>query len=131
MIIFIILLYVFVMFCSLYYLFPLIRVVGTSMYPTYCEEEVILGSRIFRKSNLKVGDVIVYRSPVDNDRLVIKRIDHFLRDGRKLYIYCLGDNAGDSYDSRHYGFVSSKNIVCKVLDQRRNRNHGCNNNLCD
>lgn len=104
--------------CILYYLFPLIKVIGDSMYATYLDNEVIVGSRVFLKSRLKVGDVIVYKSPTD-DRIVIKRIHHFMCDGKDLYLYCLGDNADHSYDSRMYGYVSSKSIVCKVINQRR------------
>lgn len=102
----------------LYCLFPLIRVIGDSMYPTYLDNEVIIGSRLFLKSRLKEGDVIVYKSPVD-DRIVIKRIHHLMYDKKKIYLYYLGDNADYSYDSRMYGYVSSESIVCKVINQRR------------
>lgn len=109
-----------------YYLFPLIQVCGDSMYPTYLDSETIVGTRVYRKSKLKVGDVIVYESPMEKGRVVIKRIDHFMNDHGNLYIYCLGDNADYSYDSRAYGYVSSKNIMCKVINQRRNLNNVCN-----
>ena len=102
----------------LYYTFPLIRVVGESMYPTYLDDEIIVGTRVYKKSDLKIGDVIIYESPNEEGRLVIKRISEILIDGKKRYFYCLGDNADHSYDSRNYGYVSSKNLVCKVINQR-------------
>ena len=102
----------------LYHTFPLIRVVGDSMFPTYYNDEIIVGTRLYRVAELKIGDVIVYRSPNDEGRLVIKRISQILIDGKKRYFYCLGDNADHSYDSRSYGYVSSKNLVCKVINQR-------------
>lgn len=33
------------------------------------------------------------------------------------YIFALGDNLDSSIDSRHYGFVSTKNIVARILFQ--------------
>lgn len=118
----------------LYYLFPIIQVVGDSMYPTYCDAEFLIGTRIFYKSKLKKGDVIVYHSP--EGRIVIKRIEKILTDKVMLnktpfnevgtYFYCVGDNSGCSYDSRNYGYISSKDIVCKIKDQRRNLNDVCN-----
>lgn len=119
-----------VIIAILYYLFPLIQVVGDSMHPTYCNNEIIVGIRFYRKSNLKKGDVIVYHAP--DGRIVIKRIDNIIKDKMVLnknlfnqvgtYYYCIGDNLDHSYDSRSYGYISSKEIVCKILNQRRNNN---------
>lgn len=109
----------------LYYSFPLIQVIGDSMYPTYLDGEIIIGTRIYKKSNLKKGDVIIYHSPTDG-KIVIKRIDTIRDYYGELQFFCLGDNSDFSYDSRDYGFVSSSNLVCKVIDQRRNLNDVCN-----
>lgn len=109
----------------LHYLFPVIQVCGDSMYPTYLDGEVIIGTRIYRKSKLKHGDVILYKSPTEDGKTVIKRIQYItLKNGRQFY--CLGDNSDHSYDSRYYGYVSSKKLVCKVINQRRNLNNVCN-----
>lgn len=98
--------------------FPLIEVTGCSMYPTYKDGELCFCTRLFRKSRLKVGDVITYRM---NDRLVIKRVENICKDRvtGELLFYCVGDNAENSYDSRSYGFFSNRKIVGKLLDQRR------------
>lgn len=107
---------------GIYHYFPLIQVIGDSMYPTYKEGEILLGTRLYKKSNLKAGDVVLFRCSYDNNRIVIKRIDHIVTVNKepKLF-YFLGDNPEHSYDSRHYGYVSSKNLVCKVINQRRKR----------
>lgn len=104
----------------LYYLFPVIQVVGDSMYPTYKDGEIIFGTRLYRKSKLKKKDVIIYISPKE-EKIVIKRIDDIHKKNNRLYFYCLGDNSDYSYDSRYYGFVSSRRLKCKVLNQRRKK----------
>lgn len=105
--------------CFVLYLFPVIQVTGDSMYPTYRDGEIIFGYRFFKKSKLKVGDVVLYTRPIER-RVVIKRIANIMysHDG-KMYLYCLGDNAECSHDSRNYGFISSKSLVCRVINQRR------------
>ena len=97
-------------------LFPPVEVCGNSMFPTYRDKELILGTRLYLKRNLKRGDVILYKT--EDERIVIKRINHIKTKGKDLEFYCLGDNSKDSYDSRHYGFVSSKQLVCKALKSR-------------
>ena len=110
----------------LYRAFPLISVTGASMFPTYQNGEIVVGTRLFRVCNLRKGDVIVYKSPTEKDRLVIKRIRYIVKDSKNEYLlYCVGDNHNASYDSRYYGHFSSNRIVCKVLDQRRNMNDVC------
>ena len=118
---------VLILFGVLYYLFPVIQITGDSMSPTYHDGEIIIGTRLYKKDNLEVGDVVLYESPTEKGRIVIKRIDHFMNENGNLYLYFLGDNADCSYDSRYYGFVSSKNLVCKVINQRRKVNYdSCN-----
>lgn len=86
------------------------------MHPTYRDGEIIVGRRIYRKSKLKVGDVIIFKSPTEDDRIVIKRIAKIQRG---VFFYCLGDNPDCSYDSRNYGYISSNDLVCRVIKQRR------------
>lgn len=113
----------------LYFLFPPVLVIGDSMFPTYRDQEVVFGRRIFLKSKLKPGDVVVYRSPDEPTRVVIKRIEMTTNNWLdKKFFYCLGDNSGCSHDSRDYGFVPSKNLVCKVIKPRENLNKGGKSN---
>lgn len=101
------------------YTFPVVKIVGDSMYPTYHDSEYVIGCRIYSRHHLTKGKVIVYRSPDDATRNVVKRIDNTLKDFNKLYLYCLGDNAEVSHDSRSYGYVSEDNIVCVLIRSRR------------
>ena len=121
--VFIIIVAVIVVLCVLYYLFPLIQVCGDSMYPTYLDGQVIIGCRLFRRKKRKVGEVVIYRSPEENGRkIVIKRVADVNVTFNQVAYYCLGDNADHSYDSRYYGAIYSENLVCRVLNQRRNCN---------
>lgn len=113
-----IILIVLVIAMLLHYLFPVIKVCGDSMYPTYNDGEVIIGTRLFRKSKLKKEDVVLYRCPNEESRIVIKRVYKVKDLSGDLYFYFMGDNSRYSHDSRHYGYVSHRNIVCKVIDQR-------------
>ena len=98
------------------FLFPVIRICGYSMFPTLLDGEFYLGRRIFRKSKCKVGKIYVYRPPYESEeeKFVIKRLAHI--EGRKYFF--LGDNADDSYDSRYYGYVDSKNVVAQLITRK-------------
>lgn len=113
-----IILIVLVIAMLLHYLFPAIEVCGNSMCPTYHDGEILVGTRLFRKSKLKKDDVVLYKSPNEESRIVIKRIYKVKDLSGDLYFYFMGDNSRCSHDSRHYGYVSHRNIVCKVIDQR-------------
>lgn len=105
----------------IYYMFPLVNVCGSSMFPTYVDGEIIFSTRLFRKHKIKVGDVIVFKHPYVKGRLLIKRVADlfYSRDGELLSIYFLGDNSSDSYDSRNFGYVLTKDLVSKVLFPRK------------
>jgi signal peptidase I len=91
------------------------------MFPTYVDGEIIFSTRLFRKHKIKVGDVIVFKHPYVKGRLLIKRVADlfYSRDGELLSIYFLGDNSSDSYDSRNFGYVLTKDLVSKVLFPRK------------
>lgn len=118
-VIFILLIFLFYSLILFVSIFPIVEVVGDSMFPTYKDGEILLGTRLYKKSQLKVGDVILYRMNEEGDtRIVVKRIEKIREYSGDLQFFCVGDNLSVSYDSRYYGYVSSKQLVCKLIDQR-------------
>ena len=85
----------------------------------FLDGEIIFATRLYRKSKLKVGDVVVYYAPNEKRRIVIKRIAEI--DTNVGVMYCLGDNADESYDSRVYGYVPLNRLICKPITQRKQK----------
>ncbi|KAJ6574822.1 signal peptidase I family protein [Mycena capillaripes] len=101
---------------------------GPSMLPTLANEgEVVIENRWSHRVNpgsLQRGDLVTFRSPLDRNRIVCKRVIGFPGDiicvdptGERApstehvvvptgHIWVMGDNAAYSRDSRHYGPVS-------------------------
>lgn len=110
----------------LFYLFPLIKVEGDSMFPTYTEGEILVGSRLFDKSDCKCGKVyIIHLRDNEEDRpyYIVKRlhrVEFNSTTGETRYFF-LGDNLRVSADSRIYGYFKPSQIVAKVIE-RRNHN---------
>lgn len=101
----------------------IIRISGVSMFPTYQDNEIVFGTRLFFKSKIKIGDVLVFRAPYDKDRLLIKRVTGIkIVDikGTKKYrtFFMQGDNTSNSYDSRDFGFIGSSLICAKIIKPR-------------
>lgn len=101
-----------VLFLGFLFFFPVVRICGYSMFPTFMDGQYFVSRRVFRKSRCKVGEVYVLRSPCkDKDqKFVIKRLAD-IKDGK---YYFLGDNSYDSYDSRYYGYVNSNLVVAHI-----------------
>ena len=96
--------------------FPVVQICGYSMFPTLSDGEFYMSRRVFRKSKCKVGKIYVYRPPYESEeeKFVIKRLIS-IKDGK---YYFLGDNSNDSYDSRYYGYVDSKNVVAQLITRK-------------
>ena len=94
----------------------LLLVVGNSMYPTYKDGEHLISIPVSFKK-IREGDVLIFRTPYNEKRVVIKRVA--LKCTKTKELFFLGDNLADSYDSRNYGFVPYKYVLGKVTDQRQ------------
>lgn len=101
----------------LYFLFPPIMFVGNSMYPTYKDGDIVLGTRLFNRKHPCPEDVYVVKVPWEEKRKYVKRlIYHSEKTGS---IYVLGDNTDESYDSKAFGWISQQCLVAKVLYPKR------------
>ncbi len=86
------------------------------MYPTYKDGEYLISMPTSFRS-IKEGDVLIFRTPYDPKRVVIKRVS--LKSSITKELFFLGDNPSESYDSRNYGFVPYKYVLGKVTSQRQ------------
>lgn len=103
----------------LLYIFPIIQIVGDSMFPTYKNGETYITIRLFNADNLKKGDVVLCKAPYEENKHIIKRITEIQYVGNKaVRVFLVGDNKNHSYDSRNYGYVPVQFIVSKLLNQK-------------
>lgn len=87
------------------------RVYGRSMEPTLYGSQYVVASPLpYRVGVPRVGDIVVAQHPTDT-RTIIKRIGKIKR--RRYYL--VGDNLGESTDSRRFGSVDRQNIIAKVI----------------
>ena len=108
----------------LLYTFPLAKVNGRSMLPTYKDGDLLLTTRLFNRNKLKIGKVYVYKRTNEDgqETLVVKRLTNITSlpyEGFDYLLFFEGDNAEESYDSRQYGFINAEQIVSRVLWQVR------------
>ena len=95
------------------FVFDVIIVSGHSMEPTLVPGQLVLvnktafglrapfsGDYLIRWAEPKAGDILVIESPLDGTRMV-KRLAALIDQA----LYVVGDNLGDSVDSREYGLV--------------------------
>jgi signal peptidase I len=102
------------------------KIVGASMEPVVLKgDRVIADKTAYQRMPPNRGDVIVFVYPDDRSKIFIKRIEALpgdiitLADGRKETVphgsvYVLGDNRGQSTDSRTFGFVPLRDVTGKV-----------------
>jgi phage repressor protein C with HTH and peptisase S24 domain len=95
--------------------FPLIRVCGNSMSPTYRDGQFLVSTTLFKRYT--VNSVYVFYSPFSG-QIVIKRLVRVEENGD---LYFEGDNTLDSTDSRTYGAVSRNSVIAKILFTKRRK----------
>lgn len=90
--------------------FLLRRVVGASMAPTLRGGQLVL----VRRGAWRVGDIVL----LEHDGLEkVKRV--VKTDGARVYV--AGDNAGQSTDSRHFGWLPRASVRGRLVWPRSRR----------
>ena len=91
--------------------FPLIRfvVADTSMRPTLSPGDRIVAVPYLRP---RIGDVIVFRHPQQQRTVAVKRVTATTAGGD---LVVSGDNPNVSTDSRHFGPLSRRLVIGRVV----------------
>ncbi|MEO6334080.1 MAG: nickel-type superoxide dismutase maturation protease [Pyrinomonadaceae bacterium] len=85
------------------------RVQGDSMLPALRDGEVVL---ISAKASVGPGDIVLARHPYKQSVKILKRVAAIDESGRYSLV---GDNAGESTDSRTFGTLPREYIDGKVV----------------
>lgn len=87
-----------------------IHIRGDSMWPTLRDGDLVAG---VTPNEVAVGDIIVYRHPLQSGLSCVKRIKRIEADG----IFVEGDNPDPtaSEDSHNHGMIPLSAIIAKVL----------------
>jgi nickel-type superoxide dismutase maturation protease len=85
-----------------------VEVTGDSMRPALLPGDRLL---VWRWGRLRGGDILALRDP-RTGRLIVKRL-HSRSAGGALSV--AGDNSDHSTDSRHFGPISHKSVIGRVV----------------
>lgn len=106
------------------FIFPLVKVEGDSMFPTFREGRILICRRLLRKNKCRVGKIYVIHLKDDENGepyFIIKRLKEvFNKNGETLYDF-RGDNIIVSYDSRQHGLFNSDSVVAEILGNYKNK----------
>ena len=110
----------------LIYIFPLVKVEGDSMFPTFKEGKILWCRRLFKsnKDHCKVGRVyVIHLRDEENGSpyFIIKRLKGVYKCTNGTLYDFRGDNTAVSYDSRQHGLFDSNCVVAKVIGNYPNK----------
>ena len=84
---------------------------GDSMWPTLVDGQEIIGTS-YDGQELKIGQIVVFRHPFDNEVIAVKRIKA-VSDSR---LFVEGDNPDPtaSSDSHNFGMINFDSVIAVV-----------------
>ena len=85
-----------------------VEVAGLSMAPTLQPGDRLV---VWRTTSVRPGDIVAASDPRQPERTVLKRVMSVHPDG----VFLLGDNPGQSTDSRQFGNVPIKSLLGKAV----------------
>ena len=84
---------------------------GQSMTPSVVDgQSVVVNKLAFKIKQPQIGDVVVVQHPHSN-KMLLKRITNAQNNA----YFVEGDNPAHSTDSKHFGTLSKKQIIGKVI----------------
>jgi nickel-type superoxide dismutase maturation protease len=83
---------------------------GNSMNPTIKNRETVLVDK--NPEIIEVGDIVLAKNPAELFGEIIKRVERITENGN---YFLVGDNLGNSIDSRSFGAVKREYIKGKVV----------------
>lgn len=103
--------------------FTIVRINGNSMLPTFKHGQIRVVDReyldlyfhdvIKNGMSVLIGKIFVIHTP--KDVFAIKRLKCVSETSAGIYFWFEGDNADNSEDSRHYGFLQQDDIIGEVI----------------
>jgi len=95
--------------------FQLVEVTGPSMVPTLRNGDWLLIQYVKSVEEVRSGDVVVLRHPLQQDLLIVKRAVERREGGW----WVLGDNAFVENDSREFGAVPDELVLARARGRFR------------
>ena len=90
-------------------------VVSDSMNPTLLKGDAVFCTLCDSISSINCGDIVFFKkNEKDSLMLFVKRVKYVNNVNKSPEYYMLGDNYGNSYDSRDYGWIRRSDILGKV-----------------
>jgi nickel-type superoxide dismutase maturation protease len=91
----------------------LVRIGGNSMLPAYREGDfVLVDAGAYVDLPPRPGDVVLVAHPYQTNVRMVKRVQSITPEGR---VFVVGDNPGESTDSRSFGPLRPSQIVGKLM----------------